>query len=818
MSTAQPVVPGIERTGTPEYEPETPFASDGYARIGTAVTPAPGRTFGPTPEFDTPFLSEYAGEGLSEAGSPQAEMFASLLGELYDQEFEEAVTDLVNEASALADDRLNSERADTAQERMDAESAVRQFLAPLERQCTETVDRLVQGLANTDVGTMTEDELETLMDRFSPDASELPPVLENFSAKFLKKAKGLVKLASKGRGLLAKISPIHMVLAKLKGLVKPLLDKVLRFAINKLPVSVRPMAQQLAKRLLNKAGEPEAMEDEDEDEAAAADPVAIAQELDTRLAGFMVEGESFDRYSEVQEFAQPEDEESSEAWSRLQRRRRAFAKSVVTAPPEADIGPQMEEFIPAIMAALKVGIKIIGRPRVVSTIATMVANLIKKYVGEAQAMSLSRALVDAGLQLVSLEASEGAPGLEAGEALAATVEDTVGRVVRSAPESAYESDAVLEGYVREAFGEAASAHFPDSMIRPELHEAADISGVWQLRPGRSASKHYKKYSRILEVTLTPQMAQALKSFGGAPVKDVLRDQHRLSVTTRLRVRVHLYEAIAGTTLSAIAHHERSVRGLGSSRREAWSLIHPLTPEAAGILLKEPGLGHAVDPKFLAGGTTTALGQRFYYLEVRDGAAGAVQPMGARRPGGRVSQTRVVLNFPAGHARAILYYSEAEAHALVASLGARTPIGVLINGLKAGLQTRLAAMLSGPSRALRIVHESVASEDLLPKAPSGVLRLVGRPLSKTLLQWVLETFRRELERRRDEFAAEFKRAAASDADGVTLVVTFPRPPFFEQLRGLLSGNPLAAGARLRISSLRQPFGEYTLAIRPGFARS
>lgn len=626
-----------------------------------------------------------------------------------------------------------------------------------------------------------------------------------------------MKLASKGASLLAKISPIHIILGKLKALVRPLLERVLRFAINRLPVAIRPVAQQLAKRLLNKAGEYETLEDEDEDEAAAADPATIAHELDTRLAGFMVEGEGFDRYSGVQEFALQQDEESSDAWSRLQRGRRAFAKGVSTLPPEADIGPQMEEFIPAIMAALKLGIKIIGRPRVVSTIAKMVANLIRKYVGEAQALSLSRALVDAGLQLVSLEAPEAAPALQAGEAIAATVEDTVGRVVRSAPESAYESEAVLESYVREAFAEAASAHFPDSMIRSELHEAAETSGAWQLRPVGSVSKHYKKYSRVIEVTLTPQMARALKSFGGTPLEAILRDHLRLSVARPLRVRVHLYEAIAGTTLSAIAYHEKNVRGLGTPRRQAWTLIHPLTPEVAGILLREPGLGKATDPKFLASGTNTALGQRFYYLEIRDGAPRAPQMM-ARPTAGRVSQTRLVLNFPARHARAILYYSEVEAHALAASLGSRTPIGVVITALKAGLQARLLAMLSGgPTRGLRIIHESVASEDLVPTVASSVLRLVGRPLAKTLLRWVLETFRRELERRRDEFAAEFRRAAASDADGVTLIVTFARPPFFEQLRGLLSGNPLAAGARLRITSFRQAFGEYTLAIRPGFAR-
>src|SRR5205085_4180960 len=98
----------------------------------------------------------------------------------------------------------------------------------------------------------------------------------------------------------------------------------------------------------------------------------------------------------------------------------------------------VEEFVPAILAALKLGISVVGRPRVVSTLAGFVASFIKKWVGEQPAKQLSGALVDTGLKLVGLETADESsiPAETAGYALGATVEDTISRLVQDAPEAA----------------------------------------------------------------------------------------------------------------------------------------------------------------------------------------------------------------------------------------------------------------------------------------------------------------------------------------------------------------------------------------------
>ncbi len=813
MQDPETVVSETEATGVVGFRPENPFVRDGAGWAGIPTgTPAAARTFKPGYDMQSPFASEY--EGDDSVPGPRAELYADVLSELEDEDFEEAVTDLVNEAAALAEERFSYEAGDAAQERIEAERGLRDYFEPLARECEALVDSVAESVRTTDLTTMSEDELEAFLDRFAPGETTLPPTQDTFLNEFfLGKVKNLVK---KGRALAHKLSPSHIVLDKLKALVRPLLERVLRMALDKLPVSVRPIARQLATKFLGVKAEQEMEADgEDVGETAAADPAAIAQELDAKLAGYMVEGEDFERHVAIEQFAAEQNAAASDTLRELQQRRAEFARDITELASGEDAGPVVERFVPAILAALKLGIKIIGRPKVVNFLAGLVAKLIAKYVGKEQSVALSRALVDTGLQLVSLEAPA-EPDREAGYALASTLEDTIARVTQEAPSTAWEDEEVLEGYVREAFGKAASAHFPDSEIRSDLHEASQVSGAWVPLPAANKRKHYKKYSRVLDVALTSQMAAALKSFGGLPVQAVLRDQLGLSPNGPIPVRVHLYEAVPGATLPDIAMHEKNVRGLGTSRREAWSLIHPLTPEAAGILLKEPGLGRQVDAKFLADRNVVTVGQRFYYLETPQARPRTITGPRGRSRAPRVAQTKVRFDFPKGELRVLLFYSEAQAQALATQLRARAPGGVVIAALKAGLESRLASMFSGaPTRALRIIHEAVPVEQFHSPVIGGALKLVGRPLATLTLKWVLEAFKRELDQRRDQFAAQFARAAASEADGVSVVIVFQRPSSFQQLRRVFSGNSPLPVAGLGAVLTRQAMSDYTVTIHPGY---
>jgi hypothetical protein len=431
---------------------------------------------------------------------------------------------------------------------------------------------------------------------------------------------------------------------------------------------------------------------------------------------------------------------------------------------------------------------------------------------------LSRALVDTGLRLVSLESAEARQPIAAGYALASTVEDTVNRLVQTAPESAWESDTLLEGYVQEAFERAASAHFPDSLIRAELHEASEQSGAWIALPDGTPRKRYKKFSRVIDVTITPQSAAQIKTFGGTTLRDFIKDNLiGVSIENPVQARAHLYEAIPGTWLSLISLHEKNVPLLGSARRESWSLIHPLTTEVAGMLLNEPALGKDVDSKFLARRRMIAIGQRFYYLEI-PGARVRVVPQGRRMRIARSSRTLIAIDFPARQIRVFIYYSEADAQILAKYLRKRLPISTAITAMRAKLDVSLTKILSGDQNSgIRIIHEATVTEQLAAAAASPVLRAIGKYLGPLLLKWILDVFKRELEAHYDTFVAEFEKTQQHRADGVTIAMTFNTPTAIQILRSLFTPlNPVST-VQAAAALARAAVTDFKLELKPGFVR-
>jgi hypothetical protein len=798
--------PGEEWAAT---EFESPFASDPFLRGGTATiaATAPAQVFGRPRSFESPFIAEYVGEDVADGA--QAELVAEMMDELYDAEFDEVLEDLVNEAAIVAEQQPAYETDDSAAQRRNAERAVRSYLEPLQRASERMLEGMEAGLQNRDPASLSEAEVDALTEQRDAFEVGFSPTFENFLGKLARKAKAALKKVSS-------VLPHSLVLNRLKGLVNPLLARVLRFALNKLPAAIRPAAQQLARRLL-KVSEVAESAATDAYEAAAADPAILQEEFDAELAGSLLAGEEFEQEAALERTLAEASTPSGDPLRELERARHDFVRQISSLQEGEDPIPAVERFAPAVLAALKLGIKVVGRPRVVNFLARLVAKLIERYVGRQQATALSRALVDAGLGLVSLEAP-GADPIVAGEALASTVEDTLRRVVRTAPEAAWEQEALLEAYTVESFQQAAAAHFPDSLIRAELHEAAQASGAWVALPSKTPRKRYKKYTRVLDVTLTPQTAAAVKTFGGVSLADFIKDRLGMKADHPIRARVHLYEAIPGTTLSLIAYHEKNVAGLGSGQRGAFSLFHPLTAEAAAALLNEPGLGRPASPEFLANRRHIEVGQRLYYLEI-PGARVRLVPAGRGgiRPA-RSTTTRIVLDFPRRKLRLRLFFAEAEAQELLKALRKKLPVPSLLGALKARHEPAIERMLTDGSggRGLRIVH-AAAMLGGGDRAPAIALqRLAGRPLAALLRSAMIASLRQELETRLDSFSGSFERAAAAEADGVTVMLTFNTPPLLEHLRPLLKPGAIAAApALLAALSGRSTLGEPQVDITAGF---
>jgi hypothetical protein len=799
------------------WEAETPFLPDPVTSASTLAATAPRVAFGAY-EADSPFTAEYLLEDTTTIRSPQAERFATLLGELYDREFEEVVSDLVHEGAAVLGDRAEHETGDPARDQAAAERALREYFAPLEHESQAMIDRMIEGIGETDLGALGEQERETFLDRFAPEAAPITPAFNNFLGKLFKKAK---KALGKVASIAGKVLPHAIILKKLKGLVRPLIERVLRTALNKLPVAIRPIAATLAQKFLGiklpgapRKTEPPKPEEpksgDDSAEPAAADPAEIQTEFDTRLAGYIAGGEEFEQEADAAQLVADQPDGRENALRELDRARDDFARQVVEMSEGEDPQPAVEQFIPAVLAAARVGIRIIGRQRVVDFLAKMVAKLISKYVGQQPAIALSRSLVDTGLRLVSLETSESEERLAAGYTVASTVEDTVNRLIAEAPPGAWENEALLEAYALEAFEKAAAAAFPDSRIREDLRESSEAPAAWITRKGYGA---YKKYSRILDVTIRPQTAAAVSTFGGVPLATFFRDQLRIPANQTVTARVHLYESLPGSTLSLISLREKRVPGLGSRLRSGWSQIHPLTPDAAGQLLGEPGLGKKTPARFLANRDLIGVGQRFYYLEI-PGTSGRVDAVAAGRRPARVSQASLVFDFPKSELRLFAYFSEVDAQSIAQRLRQADGYRTIPSMLKPLLQSRLTAILSGrPTRRVRVIDEATVPEQALPTAFGYLLRVAGETLVSMLVEWSLGAIQRELSERLDRFKAEFVKATEAEEDGVTLAIIFGQPAFLDRLRAVLvtPGSPLI----VPLIFISRTFGEVSISAKAGY---
>ena len=218
----------------------TPFLdADSFAREEMESVPPVRAASGPW----SPFLSVYeAEEGENQADQPLREAYAALVNDLYDEEFDEALFELLTSARAIHEDHLTAGHS-----LAEADRIVTQHFSELVRESDSVLDRMTREFGARDAVAL-EGELETFADNYVP-AAPLEPEFEEFLGKLIKKVgkgvKSVAKAAAKGVASFA----LGPVLNKIKALVKPLLNQVLQKAIGKLPVAVQPTARKLAERL-----------------------------------------------------------------------------------------------------------------------------------------------------------------------------------------------------------------------------------------------------------------------------------------------------------------------------------------------------------------------------------------------------------------------------------------------------------------------------------------------------------------------------------------------------------------------------------------
>lgn len=758
---------------TPTWQPESPFLDESdvltqeSSSVETSASPSTWHL------LESPFLSIYELEGQESITDPKAEAFVSLMSELHDEEFDEAVRELINEAEDILEQRFVYEQQDVAAQARDSERLLEEHFAPLVREVEYLFERMAQGIDQQDLRSMSQGELEVFLNQYEPKDTNLSPTFEYFLKKLWKKAK---QIAGKAIQVVGKITPLGPILKNLKRLVKPMVKRILQSAIGKLPAALQPLAQDLAKRFIKEVPELEAASFDRYEEPTRFETAWIQSEFDVEAVSLLLAPEETEQELFVAEFLAKSDQPVSDPIAELESARTEFINKITHLPEGEDPTPQLENFIPALLPALKLGVKLIGRKKVVNFLAKLLAKLIGRFVGEKNSTLLSQAMVDVGLRMIGFEVSPEGDREAAGSAIANTVEETV-RDVAALPEYALENEALLEGCVMEAFEAAAAANFPPALLRPELRETSDVDGTWV----KVKKTLYKKYSKIFDITFTPNDYKNVQTFGGETLRNCLLRQYGLSPEKKYTAKVHLYQAIPGTTLSLISKREKKVPGLGSSSVVAWSQFHPLTPEAAGIVLGKAGLGRPVSsPKFLANRNLIEVRQRFYFLEIPGVKCITWQAPGRPSVPVRANDVNLTLDFKQKQVILYIFISEANAQKIVNMWSQNAPIHAWLQILRSIVEGGLKASEQMLKQRMKIVEETYVFEQFETKDGKGL----GIAVVKFVVDKVVEVIYKYLEEYLRLKQDEFRKAAQADADGVTIVVKFKDVPWLHDIKGAI----------------------------------
>jgi hypothetical protein len=767
---------------------------------------APQAEFRSPPAARSPFVSVYElTEGESAFDEPVREAYSTLVDELYDEEFDEALFELLTDARSLHQDHLASGHSQSEADRL-----VTQRFSQLARESEAMVDAMAREFGPREETGIVEREIETFFEQYSPSV-QVDPAFENFFGKLAKKiGKAVKNVAGKAWQGIKKLG-LGPILNQLKALITPLLDRVLQKAIGKLPEAVQPAAQKLAEKLGFAAPKPTesataAVGDSSGaggdsavpadsvgspvQAAAGSDPAAMQQEFDEQIAGAVLAQDEVELAMEVARVRSGSATAAPPVFANLDEARDRFIQELDNLKAGESPEPYVQNFLPAVLPALRLGIRLIGRPRVIAFLAPLLARLIAKLIGPEQAPALSKAIVDAGLRLLTLEMSEGEKSGLAASAVAATVEETINRVA-SLPDHILDNQELLEGFALEAFEQAAAANLPAVLSestyrqRPELLEAG-VNAAWLLMPLRGR-KRYKRCTRAFKVRITPHMAEEVESFEGVPLSDYLQDQLGLPEGAEVEAEVHLYEALPGTTVADIARSETETPGLGASDEATVSQLHPLTPQAASVLLGKPGLGRSAP----AGSNTwnVAAGQRLFHLVIPGGRPLTIPgPLGRRRLR-RLFHINVTLDIPGDQIRVGIYFSEVKAQKVAVRLRQQAHSGSLTVGFSKFVARRLPRILHGQRpRRLRIVHPGIAPG----QSPASVLQrlpgLVPQAFMAKLQEWLVHGFAEFIKTQSPKFLA----ATEDPADGVTLRFTIEHPQGLKELgQALVEKGPPAS---------------------------
>jgi hypothetical protein len=806
---------GMNGTATGLAQYETPFADIPIMREHAEPATSAESFFAEYfREAESPFSRTYETTTLSNTLTPAGEEYVDLLAELQDPEFQETLYDLANEVEDTWRNKVSNEIVMGETFIPFATQQARDYFAPVIKETEAMIDRIAEHFSGNNLADHSEASVETFFETLEFSHGQYTPAQEQFFGKIFNKVKSVVKkgvdLAKKGIAAVGKILPIGIILKKIKGLVKPLLNKVLKFAIGKLPKNLQPHARTLAKKLLNLETEEENAGDavQSEDELGA-----VQTELDNYIAQLVFSGEEAEAESAVMNY-----ESSDETMERVNNYETGFANSpsldaarqqfineLKNLQPGESPAPVIERFLPAALVALypviKIALTIIGRQKVINFLAGLLSKLVAKYVPANVAQPLAAGIIDVGMSAIGFEVHETGKTDLAYEAIANTIEETI-QNMNNLNEASLGDTESLSMELLEAFEQAAANNFPSQYIKEELRPTKQRA-VWVAMPRHIPVKFYKKFTHVYDISIDPKTAATVTTFRSLPLANFLRDKYGLDISKPIKAKVHLYQTNRGGRLSLISKFE-NLPGLNARQPKAWVQLLPLTKQAASLLLKEPALGRDVATRNLANRFRTVPGQRFYYLEI-EGARLRIPPVnrskhkhsenGQPAPGteSRSADIQGVINFIKSEIKLNYYFSEEDAKEVVEKLNKNDFLGAAISIRQSVKNVLNDILVKNIATKVKIVHEAIPElflehypgqqENFAPLASMGkeiISKLVEKlveKLSTAAYEAVVNFFKAR--------AAEFKEAQAQPQDGVTVKLTWNNIPGMSTIRTVIN---------------------------------
>jgi len=741
-------------------------------------------------ESENPFVKTFEVSNGGTNLSPFAGEMAQFLGELHDAEFSRSLYELASELEDSWLPKISNEAAMGEEFLPFIRKHATAYLNPLIKASEGMIDRISKRLSGNGMADLSATEIETFLNEFQPDASGLTPVQEQFLGSVFNKVKNAVK---KGISVVGKFLPANIILDRIKGLVNPLFERVIKFAIGKLPANLQPYAKTLAQKLFNLET---THADSGDQLSFGGETDSIQMELDYEIAQLIYSQDETEAEQFVMEYGATVKETGYNGYSAgmnvpsLQVAREKLLNELAHLQSGESPAPAIERFLPVAIMALKplikMGISVIGRPKVINFLAGLLAKLIAKFVPQNVVQPLAASIIDAGMTAIGFETYEMSKPDIGYEALVNTIEDTI-QNLHGLDEAEESDEETLTLHLMEAFETAAVNNFPPQYIREELRNA-NQPGVWVLKPRNGPRPIYKKYTTVFTTTIDPQKAKSIFTFRDLPLAGFLQDKLGLDPAKPVQARIHLFESIHGTRLSQISKHE-NLPGLGPSVAHSWVQFHPLSQQAASLLLNDPALGKDFPKKFTTRRYNIGVGQRFYYLEIEGARLRMGTSTGKSRPA-HSDDVQGTLNFVKSSLSINYYFSEERALSIVGKLNQNDFLGA-VSGIRNSLQRVLQKMLTGNvSGKVKIIHEAFP-EMYVENYHEGQEHFLG--IGKNILTSLMESLVKKLAGKaydevRDYFksrAAEFLQAQAQPEDGVTIRVVWNNVAGLSAIKSLIS---------------------------------